>query len=69
MNAPKDRPIYRGWAVPDVYVSRPSDLDECPGCGGPKTKHGMVCIACRRRIGRVSRWGNRSVEERFWDAA
>lgn len=53
----------RGWTIPDVYRSRPSDLDACPECGGPKTKHGSVCIACRRRIGRAAR----PIAERFWE--
>lgn len=53
----------RGWTIPDVYRSRPSDLDTCPQCGGPKTKHGSMCIACRRRIGRFAR----PFAERFWE--
>jgi hypothetical protein len=52
-----------GWTIPEVYTSRKWDLDECPECGGPKTKHGSMCIACRRRIGRASR----PLAERFWE--
>ena len=63
MTARKEAPVYRGWTVPDRYVSKPSDLDACPECGGPKTKHGTVCIACRRRIGRASR----PASDRFWE--
>lgn len=54
--------MNRGWSIPDVYANRGSDLDTCPECGGPKTKHGVMCIACRRRIGRP----RRPLAERFW---
>jgi len=55
--------MNRGWTIPDQYRDRGSDLDECPECGGPKTKHGAMCIACRRRIGRAVR----SEWDRFWE--
>lgn len=63
MTERKVTPIYRGWTVPERYESKPSDLDACPECGGPKTKHGAMCIACRRRIGRAVR----PAVVRFWE--
>jgi hypothetical protein len=58
--------MNRGWSIPDVYRTRAGDIDTCPECGGPKTKHGLMCIACRRRVGRRSRWGDHTLAERFW---
>ncbi len=53
---------YRGWTVPDVYLSHPSDLVACPECAGPMTATASVCIACRRRLGRRKR----PLAERLW---
>jgi hypothetical protein len=63
VSAPKADPIYRGWTIPEKYASKLSDLDTCANCGGPKTKHGAMCIACRRAIGRAKR----PFSARFWE--
>ena len=61
---PQRAAIFRGWSIPDRYESRPGDMDTCPDCGGPKTKHGARCIACHRAlVGRPSR----PLAERFWE--
>lgn len=59
---PKRTQIFRGWTIPPEYLSRAGDLDACPECAGPKTKHAAMCIACRRARGRRIR----PLADRFW---
>ena len=60
---PKRDQTFRGWTVPDTYLSRPSDLVPCPSCNGVKTTYAVMCVACRIKAGKR----RRPLAERFWE--
>lgn len=59
---PQREQVFRGWHVPEKYLTRPADLDACPSCDGPKTKKAALCVACRLVAGKRKR----PLADRFW---